>query len=926
MMAMVFEGARQIQDEDHRVEGYEISNMSIDKAMIIPTSDHGLETSLNMKRHEPEGSPSHRKVETFDFTIYSKLLDAAWQKNCSGSLNIQYKPVTEYLGADGVSSDINEYRENYLSHQETCTETVSARQLYEALETIGMKYGPTFQNITSVSKKDNISCTTVRIPDTKSQMPGKYEYPHLIHPATLDAMFQTVFVAGNEPMVPSHVQSLFISADFPEGAGADLRGYSIASREGLRDAIGNIVMSDGAWDKPKLIVKNLHFTALLTASDDTTERGFLPNHHNLCAELVWKEDVTTANPASFSEWLELASFKNPAMNVLDTCCENTDSMFSRLKVLGGQNDANPQFSKYIFSNISDENLGRDRNLLENWPDYVDFKLLDPATDVSKQGFKPRSFDLVFANTTDATFLNTLRGLLRVGGKLVFMSPIPALESDSDRREEDLTDLRGENATLVAAEIRQDPLLLDAADSLPDLILKDDIGRENLAAKVFLPNSKATPVVPLSSREVLILLPVDPSPKLQELSISLADALLLAGLKVASSTLTNSNVSFSAKLCLALVEVESSLVSNWTDEEFHAFRSLILEAKGCMWVAKGGQMNSKSPFTAPITALFRTIRSEDPQKAIVTLDLDAETDLASDSTGRAVLSTFLKSFDSQERLEEMEYAEYGGKIFIPRAVLEGHLSSRIEHDGKPRAPKLQHLFQAERPLQLEVGTLGKLSSIHFNDDTRALIQLNPRDVEIWVQAVGVNQLDVRTALGQTTRDTIGSDVAGIVTRIGSDVSKFKAGDRVTTIVPGAFKTFVRSCDSTVQRIADDMSFESAASLPTDLITAYYAIITIGRLQVGESIFINGGAGSFVNVAVQVAKNIGAEIFVTATSSEDRTVVLETYGIQDDHVFDNSTSLSHIIPQGMRFDLVLNSLKGNLRSQAWDYVRECKSTGT
>lgn len=919
MIAMAIEGARQIQDEYHQVEGYEILHMSIDKAMLVPSSAHGLETALNMKRHECKSSSDYSKVETFDFTIYSQLLGATWQKNCNGLLNIQYK-YTENRGVHDISSDTNEYLEDYLSHQKTCTETFPARQLYEALESIGMKYGPTFQNITSIQKKDNVSCTTVRIPDTKTRMPGKYEYPHLIHPATLDAMFQTVFVAGNEPMVPSHLDSLFISADFPDGAGAELRGYSTASRKGFRDAVGNIAMSNGSWDKPKLIVKGLHFTALSTAAEDTTERGFLPNHHNLCAEIVWKEDITTAKLSSLSQWIELASYKNPSMNVLDTCCGTPDSSVARLKLLGGKSNADPQFLKYTFMNTSGEDLELDRNTLEHWRDHVDFKSLDPVGDLTKQGFKARSFDLIFLDTSDSKFCESVSGLLKPSGRFVLVEPIIKVESARSMSEDQMS--QQHSGTTGTSELEGEGLLNARVFQL-DVILRDDMVNGN-EVKVFNRECKATREVPLASCEVLILFPVDPSPKLQDLAMRLKEALLLAGAKISSSIITGPTTSFSSKLCLALLEVDSPFISNWTEDEFHIFRSMISDSKGCLWITKGGQMNANSPFSAPITALFRTIRSEDPQKAIITLDLGAETDLSSDSTSRAILSTFLKSFDPHEPSNELEYAEHDGKLFIPRVILDEHLSSRIERDGKSRDPRLQQFFQPKRPLQLEVGTLGKLDSLHFNNDTSVAISLDPRDVEIRVQAVGVNQVDVKTALGQTTFDTIGSDVSGIVVRVGSDVSKFNSGDRVVTIVPGAIKTFVRSHDSTVQTMPDEMSFETAASLPTDFTTAYYSIITVGRLQEGESILINGGTRSFVRAALQIAKHIGAEMFAVAPRSEERTIFLETCGIPDDHVFDSSLSLSHKMSQARKFNLILNSSTGSLRTQAWGYIQECKSS--
>ena len=922
MLAMVLEGARQVQNEAWPVEGYEILNMSIGKAMIVPTSAHGLETSLNMKRHDVEGLPHRRKIEKFDFAIYSKLLDAAWQKNASGLLNIQYKCSDDSLEAEESLSDVCEYREKYTYYQGICDETYPSRQLYETLEAIGMKYGQSFRNITSVQKKDNISCTTVRIPDTQSQMPAKYEYPHLIHPATMDAIFQTLFIAGNVPMVPSYLESLFVSADFPQGAGAELRGYSVASRKGLRDATGNIVMFDEHGNRPKLVVKDLHFTPLANASDDSAERVFLPNHHNLCVELTWKEDVATANPSLLSEWLQMLSHKDPAMQILDTCSGRMDAMFSRLRILGGQSDVSPKFSRYTFVSATDRDFKQYGDASRCWPDYVDFKVLDLTSDISKQGLKAHSYDLVFARATGAIPTEVMRELVSPGGKLIIMSSTPDASSGCEETE-DHTDLGHRDDGSHNKDFDKETLFLDNSFHL-SLTLKDDMGDECTAARLFVSSSKATNLAPLSSREVLILLPADPSPGLLNLSVKLTEALLLAGAKVSSSILTNPNISFSAKLCLALLEVESSLLFDWTVCEFEAFRSMISGTKGCLWVTKGGQMNSKTPFVASTTALFRTIQSEDPQKALVTLDLDAETNLSSDATGQVLLSTFLRSFDPQERSVEREYAECDGRIFVPRAVLEEKLNSRIEHDGKARVPQPQLLFQSERPLQLEVGIVGKLDSLHFHDDTTSSLPLAARDMEIQVQAVGINDIDVETALGQTSRDTIGSDVAGVITKVGDSVSNFRIGDRVVTIVSGAFKTLARSHESIVQRIPDHMSFEVAASLPTDMLTVYYATVAMGRLKEGESVLIHGGSGGLIQAAIQITQKLGAELFVSVRAGVSRNVLAETWRLPVENVLKVSAHSGGIggLNKGKGFDLILNSYTGEIRSQALACIRECK----
>ena len=139
---------------------------------------------------------------------------------------------------------------------------------------------------------DGIGCCSVKIPDTKSVMPHEYEYDHLLHPATLDAMFQTFFPAATsctQGMVPTSIDSMFVSADLPKGAGAEFRGFTKATRKSFRHFIGPVVMSDENWSQPKIIAKGFLGTELGVSSSESDSSS--ANIRKLCATALWKEDV-----------------------------------------------------------------------------------------------------------------------------------------------------------------------------------------------------------------------------------------------------------------------------------------------------------------------------------------------------------------------------------------------------------------------------------------------------------------------------------------------------------------------------------------------------------------------------------------------------------------------------------------------------------
>lgn len=118
------------------------------------------------------------------------------------------------------------------------------------------------------------------------------------------------------------------------------------------------------------------------------------------------------------------------------------------------------------------------------------------------------------------------------------------------------------------------------------------------------------------------------------------------------------------------------------------------------------------------------------------------------------------------------------------------------------------------------------------------------------------------------------IPGIVSRIGSDVTDFKIGDRVVYIVDfgamGGFHTYGRSESSVVAKIPNEMSFEEAAGLPVVWTTVLYGLRDVGRLTKGESVLIHAAAGGVGQAAINYAKHIGAEVFATVSTPQKRDV--------------------------------------------------------
>lgn len=118
-------------------------------------------------------------------------------------------------------------------------------------------------------------------------------------------------------------------------------------------------------------------------------------------------------------------------------------------------------------------------------------------------------------------------------------------------------------------------------------------------------------------------------------------------------------------------------------------------------------------------------------------------------------------------------------------------------------------------------------------------------------------------------TLGGDIAGIVTQVGPGAEGFAVGDMIygqANVVAGNSGAFAEYAATSVNQIAiapRGLGFNELASLPLVGVSALQAVTQHLAVQPGQKIFINGGAGGIGQVAVQIAKHLGAYVAVTAT---------------------------------------------------------------
>ena len=165
------------------------------------------------------------------------------------------------------------------------------------------------------------------------------------------------------------------------------------------------------------------------------------------------------------------------------------------------------------------------------------------------------------------------------------------------------------------------------------------------------------------------------------------------------------------------------------------------------------------------------------------------------------------------------------------------------------------------------------------------------------------LPLRLVMGITRpkRQVLGGYFSGEVEAVGKDVSKFKVGDQVfgsAGLRMGAYGEYVcLPAEYTISAKPSNMSFEEAAAVPLGGLNAFH-FLRLARVQKGEKVLINGAGGSIGTFAVQIAKDMGAE--VTAVDSGIKQNMLRRIGA--DHFFDYTTE--DFTKSGQRYDVIFD----------------------
>ena len=196
----------------------------------------------------------------------------------------------------------------------------------------------------------------------------------------------------------------------------------------------------------------------------------------------------------------------------------------------------------------------------------------------------------------------------------------------------------------------------------------------------------------------------------------------------------------------------------------------------------------------------------------------------------------------------------------------------------------------------------------------------------VKAASINPIDYKIREGYLQQmvplqlpATIGGDFSGIVKKTGNNVNGFKVGDHVygqAIVLNGGSGSFAELAATNASNTAlkpQQADYVEAAALPLAGVSALQAIRTTMNLTQGQKILIHGGAGGIGSIAIQIAKSIGAFV-ATTVSAKDRNFVKE---LGADVIIDYHTQ--NFEEELKDFDAVFDTAGGETTDKSFKVLR-------
>ncbi len=642
-----------------------------------------------------------------------------------------------------------------------------------------------------------------------------------------------------------------------------------------------------------------------------------------------------AYPAS--QYIDLLSFKNPSMNILEVGAGTGGQTMRLLDAMSS--DGVKKWARYDYTDISPGFFSQARNKFLKYVDQMYFKVCDISKDLISQLFEAGTYDLVVAShvlhATDdlGQSLRNIRNLLKPDGKLLLFETtrpeaipvgfafglLKGWWSPVDHEQ------RSPHSPLLTVA-QWDEWLRRAGFSGVDIEIPGQEEPLCRDSSIIISCAASTVVNRTAKASLQINLVVDDEVEAQRALAKLLESQLPKCLGASCETFTlaklaEADISVSS-VTIFLKEVDAMFLDGISEVDYRDLQSILVQAKDIIWTTRADLPDRIEPRHHLAVGLGRALMSEDSSRKIVTLSLNGH-DRDAEEVVNVICELSQRVIELEVESMENNYVAAKGTLQVCRVSENVDMDTKVARAILPRQT-LECKLTTDALVALHLGSPGHLDTLEWmesdNKGYRDAESQNQDEVVVQVRAIGLTFRDHLVASGQLNESELGTECAGIVQAAG-DNSGLQVGDRVCLIATSTSRSVVRITASAVAAIPPHMNFAEAASMPTALWLSYRALVDVARVVEGETVLIHRASSCVGQMALQLAKRLGARVLVTAPSGSSSTLLHEQFMVFETDIFDaddgSAVSKIYCRTEGAGVDVVIGPLAEDGHGIAFDF---------
>ncbi|KAH8200322.1 hypothetical protein TruAng_005538 [Truncatella angustata] len=629
---MAMEAVTQLNELSNgkNIESYVLRDISIQKALVTPDTDEGIEVLLNLRPSVYSGD----SVTWWDFGVSSVDTDGTVKEHMVGSIAINARPRGT--------------KPREVPHS---TQRASGKAWNEALRDVGFDYGPTFQDMDDIrfDGKGYWSSSTTNIRTQVDESLDESRYP--LHPASIDSVLQlciaSIHAGRTKAMeygaIPIQADEVTIWPPTQEQIkSTKATAYAWCDQRGIRNFETSAQMTA---DDGELVVE---IKSLRTVSYEAgvPQKPTSALSEAPYGEVAWEVDFDSLQTESdvagltSSDLVSLALFKYPGWKVLHLGSRNVQNILQK----------NPR-AAYTIAVTTDSEADALKASLAGHQGAKIVKLEDTYS--SNAGL----YDILVADEeafAAADILPQVWHTLKTRG-FAFIDRI------DDIRQAGL----GQFASVLKSSAGT--TIARTADASTN-------GHANGVKKT----KRSAQVIYRNSSDGKVSMIKEALEALEwSIEVTSLDKVVESGIK---------------DQVILLADFEGPLLRTITKKEFDSVREIISTSSSLLWVTTGGLLDGKHPDFAMVPGLVRTVSSEQASLDFRTIDIDLD-NVTTDQIVRSVIEVTEKQATGNEENPDRELLVSNGKRYVSRLIRNNELNAKFM-TGEPEPKQFSQVDHIE----------------------------------------------------------------------------------------------------------------------------------------------------------------------------------------------------------------------------------------